>query len=60
MPKLSKNVQFGTVVDIYMAKSKIKLCFIVNHCDIYKSTANFLHKIHINISCHSISPNNMT
>lgn len=39
MPKLSENVQFGSVADIYIFKK-------INE---YSSIAVYLHKIHINI-----------
>ncbi len=51
--KLSKNMQFGAV-----ARNSYS-CY-VNQWYLYNSTTESLHKMHINISCHSLSPNIMS
>ncbi len=57
--KLSKNVQFGSVTEILMVGFfyEILIACNVNQQDIHNSIADYMkHEIHINISCHSISP----
>jgi len=48
------NMQFCEVVDIYMAKKydEILMASNANQWVLYKSIADYLHKMHINIICH--------
>ncbi len=60
MPYLSKNIQFGSTVKMYYGKTiKWNSCY-VNQSNLYNIITEYLHKIHINISCHSISPKHMS
>ncbi len=51
-------MQFGAVTDIYIS-NKQKKTFNVNLWNLYNSIADYAHKMHLNISCHSVSQNNM-
>lgn len=54
--KLSK-MPFGAVADICMLKNEILIACNVNKLDLYNH--RYLHRMHINICCHSISANNV-
>ncbi len=55
-------MQFGAVNDICIAKKKDVILVACNANKLYffNSVAECLHKKHINVSCHSISPNNIS